>query len=95
MLARGRITPDEAARVRAAADERERQAALTAIRLRHATARADTAVGEGRISRRDADEALGLLALGGDTTVVRRLLAGPDGPGGRSGHEQRADGRQP
>lgn len=79
MLARGRVTRDEAARVRAATDDGERQAALAAIRLRHASERAEQAVAEGRVSRADADAALARLAAGGDASAIRRLLAGSHG----------------
>ena len=76
MLALGRITDEEAARVRAATDEHERQSALRAIRVRHASERAEAAVAEGRVDRPEVDVALERLAAAGDASSVRRLLAG-------------------
>jgi|SRR5215204_701220 len=76
MLARGRITPEEANRVRDAKDQAEQHAALTAIRTRHARDRVAAAMAEGRIQADEADEVLQRLAEGEDPKAVRRLLHG-------------------
>jgi len=79
MLALGRITPEEAARVRSASSAEERSGALAAIRLRHAGERLAVGVEEGRLTGEEAHDALEQLAHGGDATDVRQLL-------GRRGH---------
>lgn len=74
MVVAGRVTPNEAARMREARDETERAAALTAIRCRHATERINTAVAAGDISREEADKLLARLAAGEDPTALRPVL---------------------
>ena len=76
MVAMGRITSEEATRVRAARDEAEKHAALTAIRVRHVQDRVEAALAEGRIEPDEADDVLRRLAEGEDPTVVHRLLRG-------------------
>jgi hypothetical protein len=68
------VTPDEVARVRAATNEREREAALRAIRERHASERVRTAVDEGRLESAEADEILQRLRAGKDPHQLRRRI---------------------
>lgn len=74
MLAAGRVTAEEAGRVNAAADEREVEAALAAIRRRHVTERVQADVAAGRMDRREADSVLERLADGDDPQTLRGLL---------------------
>lgn len=76
MLAAGRITAEEAARVRAAEDGAELESALMAIRLRHARERLRSAVDSGRMSQGEADLFLERVAQGEDPRSLRSLLHG-------------------
>jgi hypothetical protein len=81
MVAAGRVTPDEAARVRAANSEHERAAALRSIRERHATERVRTAVDEGRLEPAEADDIVQRLRAGEDAHHLRRrILASKNEP---------------
>lgn len=75
MVRAGRITPEEAERVRSAATDDEREAAIAAIRGRHAGERVAAAVAAGELSPGDADDARRRLAEGEDPEGIRRLLS--------------------
>jgi hypothetical protein len=72
MLAAGRITEDEAARVRAA-ETGTIDDVVREIQLRHAREWRAAAVAEGRVSERDAAEALDRLERGDDPDAIRAL----------------------
>ena len=74
MLAAGRVTAEEAARVNAAEDGPEVEAALVAIRRRHATERVQAELAAGRLDKREADSFLERLAAGEDPETLRGLL---------------------
>ncbi len=74
MLAAGRITPEEAASVRLAEDDRARESALGAIRLRHARERVQVAVVSGEMSEGDAAAFLERVANGEEPKALRALL---------------------
>jgi hypothetical protein len=73
MLAAGRITEDEAARVRAAAETGMIDDVVREIQVRHAREWLAAAVAEGRVSERDAAEALDRLERGDDPDAIRAL----------------------
>lgn len=73
MLAAGRISEDEAARVRSAAETGDLDAVLQEIRLRHARQSVATAVAEGRKTQEDAAALLERLDRGEEP---RGLLRG-------------------
>jgi hypothetical protein len=64
MLAAGRITEDEADRVREAAGSGDLHAVVADIRLRHAQRWVDAAVADGRMTQAEADRTLERLARG-------------------------------
>jgi hypothetical protein len=72
MAASERITPEEAARLRAAAGTAE----FDAIRVRHAQAHTDAAVADGRMSPGDAEEALERVRGGEHSTALRTHIRG-------------------
>ena len=73
MLASGRISEDEAARVRAAvASGGDVDGAVGQIRLRHAQEWVAAAIGDGRMTQAEADDVLARLAGGEDPRTVRR-----------------------
>jgi len=74
MLAAGRITAAEAASVRLADDEGAREAALGAIRLRHARERVQVAVDSDQMSESDAAAFLERVANGEEPKALRALL---------------------
>jgi hypothetical protein len=76
MTASGRITPEEAARVRAAAGSAEFDVVVGAIRPRHARAHADTAVADGRMSPGDAETALERVRDGEHSAALRAHIRG-------------------
>jgi hypothetical protein len=78
MVAAGRITPDEAARVRATAGTAEFHAALGAIRARHAQIHAVDGVAAGRLSREEADAALHRVRDGEHSAELRAHIRGTD-----------------
>lgn len=81
MVATGRVTPEEASRVRTAATGDDRAAAIAAIQLRHARERLASAVAGGRLTTAEADAALRHAEECGDLSSVRRLLARTSGHG--------------
>ena len=76
MVAAGRITPDEAARLRGAGDAEDFEQAMGGIRARHAGARLDAAVDGGHMTRGDADEWIERLRGGDHPRELRGLLRG-------------------
>jgi DNA-binding FrmR family transcriptional regulator len=78
MLAAGRITEDEAAQVWAAAESGTIDDVVREIQVRHAREWLAAAVAEGRVSERDAAEALDRLERGDDPDAIRALRRGPD-----------------
>jgi hypothetical protein len=74
MLAAGRITTEEAARVRAASEAGEDvERVVGGIRRRHATEWVAAAVEQGRLSEQEAAEVLGAVERGDDPRDNRRL----------------------
>ena len=74
MLAAGRITPEEAASVSLAEDDRARESALSAIRLRHARERVQVAIDSDQMSESDAAAFLERVANGEEPKALRALL---------------------
>ncbi|MGI8775829.1 MAG: hypothetical protein ACR2LJ_00220 [Acidimicrobiales bacterium] len=75
MVESGRVTDDEAARLRAATGPQESEQAVGDIRLRHAGARLDAAVADGGMSREEADGFLERLRNGEHPRGLRSHLA--------------------
>jgi hypothetical protein len=73
MVESGRITQEEAARVRAAGESSEFDVAVREIRLRHARERLDQVVEDGRVTKAEADDLRERLNKGDDPRIVRRL----------------------
>ncbi len=73
MVEAGRLTEDEAARLRAAADDDELEEGARAIQLRHARARIDEAVQQGNVTRAEAEDLLDRLDRGEDLRFLRGL----------------------
>ena len=91
----GRITPDEAGRLRTAEPEAFEEAARQ-IRLRHASAWVGSRVDSGRLTRDEADAILDRIARGEDPDLGRDLRRAPGPPrravGGSSGGTEVGDG---
>jgi len=92
MVASGRVTEPEAARLREARDPAAFGAVLRDIRVRHAEARFEDAVVDGRVDRGEADAVLDRMRRGEHTRSLRgyltsRLSAGHRGMGSGSVHE--------
>lgn len=75
MIAAGRITEPEAARLRATVGTAEFDAAMGAIRARHAGPAMDGAVRSGEITQEDADRYLERLRSGEHPKGLRARLA--------------------
>ena len=73
MVEAGRVTADDAERVRTAESPDERDAAVTAIRAQHVRARIDEAVAEGRLSEQDAAGLCQQLDAGQDPQQIPGL----------------------
>jgi hypothetical protein len=73
MVETGRVSGDEAERVRTAANPGEVDDAVRVIRLRHARERLDGDVREGRMSREEADLVLERLQDGEHRGLLRDL----------------------
>ena len=73
MLETGRVTVEEAERLRRTADTEDFDEAVRDIRLRHATERLDAAVEDGSISPQEAAALLERLKRGEDPRVLRGL----------------------
>ncbi len=76
MVAKGRITTEEAARLRAAEGTPEFDRVIVAIRARHAQAHTDPAVVEGRMSQHDADAYLERVRTGEHSRELRTHIRG-------------------
>lgn len=74
MVASGRVTETEAARLRAAIQPEEFEAAVRSIRLRHAGARLDAAVQGGQMTQQEADGYRDGLAKGEHPRSLRNHL---------------------
>jgi polyhydroxyalkanoate synthesis regulator phasin len=74
MVAAGRITDEEAARLRATAGTPEFDAAMAAVRARHARAHTDAAVAEGRISTEEAEALLDRVRAGEHSAALRSRI---------------------
>ena len=96
MLQSGRITPDEAERLRCAAGSSQFNQIVGEIRARHAGATLDHAVEDGRLTRGEANVLLGRLEDGEHPRFLRGLRRGwderSDGVGGLDGPTRRDDG---
>jgi len=76
MVASGRITPEEAARLRASAGTPEFDAVMGTIRVRHAQPHADAAVASGRMSQEEADASLDRVRDGDHSPALRAHIRG-------------------
>jgi hypothetical protein len=76
MVTSGRMTEAEAARIRAAGDTAEFDAAVGEIRVRHATPRLAAAVEQGKMTQVDADTAVEQLRAGEHPRSLRAHLRG-------------------
>lgn len=74
MIASGRMTVQEADRIRAAADPRDFDAAVQAVRVRHAGAQVGAAIEDGRLTRDEADDILQRLRNGEHSSSLRARL---------------------
>jgi hypothetical protein len=72
----GRVTPEEAARLRAATDSTEFDDAVLDVRLRHARVIVDEAVADGRVSQAEADVLRERLRNREDPSFLRGLRRG-------------------
>ena len=88
MVASGRITPEEAARLRASAGTPDFDAVMGEIRARHAQVHTDAAVATGRLSQEKADASLDRVRGGEHPAAARAQIRGradpADGPVTRS-----------
>jgi polyhydroxyalkanoate synthesis regulator phasin len=75
MVASGRITEEEATQLRATEGTAEFDAAVGAIRARHAGAHMESAVGKGELSQEEADGYLERLRNGEHPKGLRARLA--------------------
>lgn len=93
MVEAGRVTAVEADRVSAATEPGEREAAMHAIRRRHASERVAAAAGAGVLSEAEARDAAARIAEIDDHADLRRFVAEvigahrvrPDPTGGAGG----------
>jgi hypothetical protein len=76
MLEAGRVTEEEARRLRVAADSEDFDEAVREIRLRHATERLDEALDDGRITPAEAATFRERLRNGEDPRFLRGLRRG-------------------
>jgi polyhydroxyalkanoate synthesis regulator phasin len=76
MVANGRITPDEAAQLRATEGTPEFQRVVARIRARHAQAHTDPAVADGAMSQEEADRLLERVLAGEHSTQLRKQVRG-------------------
>jgi polyhydroxyalkanoate synthesis regulator phasin len=76
MVASGRITPEEAARIRAAAGTTEFDTVMGDIRVRHAQVHTDAAVKAGRMSQQEADASLDRVRNGEHAGELRSRIRG-------------------
>jgi polyhydroxyalkanoate synthesis regulator phasin len=76
MIASGRITAEEADRLRVSEGTTEFDAVMGAIRARHAQAHTDAAVAAGTMSPEDASAALERVRQGDHSADLRRHIRG-------------------
>jgi polyhydroxyalkanoate synthesis regulator phasin len=76
MVANGRITPEEAAALRAAEGTPAFEEVVAGVRARHAQAHTDPAVAEGTMSQEQADRLLGRVLAGEHSTELRKQVRG-------------------
>jgi hypothetical protein len=76
MVTSGRLTAEEAGRLRAAEGAEEFDAAVRDVRVRHAGAAMDARIAEGAMSREEADGLLERLRQGEHPSGIRADLAG-------------------
>ncbi len=93
MVASGRLTKEEADRLRGADGAGQFETAIRGIRVRHAGAKLAAAIEDGVLSQDDADAILDRLRSGEHSTAIRTHL-GSLLPKGRSG-SRRSDSGQP
>ena len=74
MVESGQVTDEEAERLRAADNAEDFDAAVVAIRTRHAQARLDAAVAAGQMSKDDADANLARIRAGEHPRGLRAHL---------------------
>jgi hypothetical protein len=74
MVSAGRVSPQEAERLRAAADADEFEAAMGDVRARHAGADLDAAVADGHLTQPEADDLLRRLRRGEHAPGLRKNL---------------------
>lgn len=79
MVEAGRITEEEAGRLRAA-EPGQRDDLVREIRLHHASAKLDPAVEDGRLTQGEADDILGRLANSERPRFLGRLRQSPTRP---------------
>lgn len=75
LVASGRLTADEAERLRTAPDVSRAEQVVREIRARHASERLDAAVAEGAMSRPEADDLLERVRGGEHSPAFRSHLA--------------------
>ncbi|HET9051704.1 MAG TPA: hypothetical protein VFO60_08365 [Candidatus Dormibacteraeota bacterium] len=80
MVAEGRVTAAEAARLREARDQEEFELAMGAVRARHAGSRLDGAVASGRMTPEEAGAWRERLREGEHPRELRGLLRGVEAP---------------
>ena len=76
MVASGRITEEEAGRLRAAEGSAAFEEVVAGIRARHAQVHTDAAVAEGRISESEADGLLTRVRSGEHSKELRSNIKG-------------------
>jgi hypothetical protein len=76
MVANGRITPEEAAALRAAEGTPAFEEVVAGVRARHAQAHTDPAVADGTMSQEQADRLLGRVLAGEHSTELRKQVRG-------------------
>jgi hypothetical protein len=76
MVVSGRVTQEDAARLRAAGDSVEFDVAVREIRVRHATPKLVAAVEVGKMTQAEADRALAGLRAGEHSSSLRARLHG-------------------
>ena len=76
MVSSGRITPDEAAQLRATAGTPGFDAVMASVRTRHAQAHTDAAVATGTMTPQDAADSLERVRGGEHSAELRRHIRG-------------------
>ena len=76
MVSNGRITPEEAAQLRATEGTAAFDDVVARVRARHAQAHTDPAVAEGTMSQEEADHLLQRVLAGEHSTELRKQVRG-------------------